>query len=98
MATLLQLKADLEDKRGTRMRMVFSGATEAHLLAEEIGMPLVPFHPLNEKLIQNAAQAKVGVILTSVRPFPGNWDNRRMYVAHSVTCAIGCVLRTATLV
>lgn len=37
MATLLQLKADIEDQRGTRMNMIFSGATEAHLLANEIG-------------------------------------------------------------
>lgn len=37
MATLLQLKAEIEELRGARMNMVFSGATEAHLLAEEIG-------------------------------------------------------------
>lgn len=40
MATLLQLKADVEDKKGTRVKMIFSGASEAHLLAEEIGMRL----------------------------------------------------------
>lgn len=38
MATLLKLKTELEDQRGVRMKMVFSGATEAHLLAQEIGM------------------------------------------------------------
>lgn len=37
MANLLILKADVEDKIGSRMKMVFSGAMEAHLLAEEIG-------------------------------------------------------------
>jgi hypothetical protein len=37
MASLLILKAEVEDKIGSRMKMVFSGATEAHLLAEEIG-------------------------------------------------------------
>ena len=37
MASLLILKAEVEDKIGSRMRMVFSGAAEAHLLAEEIG-------------------------------------------------------------
>ena len=37
MATLLQIKADVEEQKGTRMNMVFSGASEAHLLAEEIG-------------------------------------------------------------
>lgn len=47
MATLLQLKADIEDKKGTRMRMVFSGATEAHLLAEEIGKPCVKHKPVS---------------------------------------------------
>ncbi|KJA29867.1 hypothetical protein HYPSUDRAFT_126636 [Hypholoma sublateritium FD-334 SS-4] len=36
MANLLRLKLDVEDKIGSRMRMVFSGATEAHLLAKEI--------------------------------------------------------------
>lgn len=36
MANLLRLKLDVEDKIGSRMRMVFSGAMEAHLLAKEI--------------------------------------------------------------
>lgn len=37
MATLLVLKAEAEDRWGTTMRMVFSGAAEAHILAKEIG-------------------------------------------------------------
>ncbi|PBK72727.1 carbohydrate esterase family 9 protein [Armillaria solidipes] len=37
MATLLLLKGEVEDRIGSRMRVVFSGATEAHLLAPEIG-------------------------------------------------------------
>lgn len=36
MANLLIMKADVEDRIGSRMRMVFTGAMEAHLLAEEI--------------------------------------------------------------
>ncbi|KAJ6515699.1 carbohydrate esterase family 9 protein [Mycena sanguinolenta] len=36
MATLLILKAELENRFGSRMRMVFSGAAEAHILAKEI--------------------------------------------------------------
>ncbi|KAJ7228499.1 carbohydrate esterase family 9 protein [Mycena pura] len=36
MATLLILKADVENQLGSRMRMVFSGAAEAHILANEI--------------------------------------------------------------
>lgn len=90
MATLLKLKADLEDQRGTRMRMVFLDATEAHLLAEEIGKcRYMNSFCLSSKPqcygcvnpIMVLAQAKVGVILKPVRPFPANWDNRRMYVS-----------------
>lgn len=40
MVTLLKLKAEAEERWGTRMRMVFAGATEAHLLAKEIGTPI----------------------------------------------------------
>jgi len=36
MASLLIVKADVEYKIGSRMKLVFSGATEAHLLAWEI--------------------------------------------------------------
>ncbi|KAJ7178979.1 carbohydrate esterase family 9 protein [Mycena filopes] len=36
MATLLILKAEVENRLGSRMRMVFSGAAEAHILAKEI--------------------------------------------------------------
>jgi hypothetical protein len=37
MSTLLVLKNEIEELRGSIMRMVFAGATEAHLLAEELG-------------------------------------------------------------
>ena len=37
MATLIQLKKEVEALTGTKMRLVFSGASEAHLLAKEIG-------------------------------------------------------------
>lgn len=46
MATLLILKGEVEDRIGSRMRMVFSGAAEAHLIAEELGMPTELIHPL----------------------------------------------------
>ncbi|KAJ2931645.1 hypothetical protein H1R20_g5362, partial [Candolleomyces eurysporus] len=50
MASLLIMKADVEDRIGSRMRMVFSGAAEAHLLAHEIstsqvGVILNPARP-----------------------------------------------------
>jgi len=37
MATLLKLKAEVEDAKDSTMKFVFSGASEAHLLAEDIG-------------------------------------------------------------
>lgn len=36
MATLLQLKDEYEAHSGVELRLTFSGATEAHLLAQEI--------------------------------------------------------------
>ncbi|KAI0751107.1 composite domain of metallo-dependent hydrolase [Daedaleopsis nitida] len=36
MATLIKLKDEVEEKRGSYMRMIFSRATEAHILAGEI--------------------------------------------------------------
>lgn len=37
MATLLNLKAEVEDVKGSEIKLVFSGASEAHLIAEDIG-------------------------------------------------------------
>ncbi|KZP04918.1 hypothetical protein FIBSPDRAFT_1054380, partial [Athelia psychrophila] len=50
MSSLLKLKAETEERWGTTIRMVFSGATEAHLLAQEInragvGVILSPLRP-----------------------------------------------------
>lgn len=36
-ATLIVLKAEVEAKMGSKIKMTISGATEAHLLAKEIG-------------------------------------------------------------
>ena len=36
MATLLALKGEVEERLGSVMRVVFAGATEAHLIAAEI--------------------------------------------------------------
>jgi len=38
MATLLKLKAEVESVKDSTIKFVFSGASEAHLLAEDIGM------------------------------------------------------------
>lgn len=37
MALLVKVKYEVEDLRGSTMRMVFFGGAEAHLIAEEIG-------------------------------------------------------------
>ncbi|KAJ3838592.1 hypothetical protein F5878DRAFT_537213 [Lentinula raphanica] len=37
MASLIQLKTEVEEQTGHAIRMTFSGASEAHLLAKEIG-------------------------------------------------------------
>ncbi|KAH7913892.1 carbohydrate esterase family 9 protein [Hygrophoropsis aurantiaca] len=84
-ATLIQLKREVEAVKGTRIPLTITGASEAHLLAEELG------------------QAGVGVILNPARPFPANWEDRRILPgppltehsaisklqAHNVTVAIG---------
>ena len=76
MASLLILKAEVEDKIGSRMRMVFSGATEAHLLAEEIGKESCVYEYACISTV--TGNADVGVILNPARPFPVVWDQRRM--------------------
>ncbi|KAI0080817.1 hypothetical protein K474DRAFT_1636767 [Panus rudis PR-1116 ss-1] len=59
MASVLHLKTEIEEGRGSRMQIVFLGATESYILAKEI------------------AKAKVGVVLSPARGFPGTWDQRR---------------------
>jgi hypothetical protein len=43
MATLLNLKAEVEKARKSSVKLVFSGASEAHLLADDIGNTPVVF-------------------------------------------------------
>jgi hypothetical protein len=59
----MMLKKEVENKSGQSMKLTLAGASEAHLLAQEIG------------------KAGVGVILVPSRPFPGKWEQRRMYVS-----------------
>ncbi|CAE6499562.1 unnamed protein product [Rhizoctonia solani] len=51
MATLLDLKVELEDLSNSKLHLVFSGATESHLIADEIakagvGVILAPLRPM----------------------------------------------------
>jgi hypothetical protein len=60
MSTLLSLKSEYEETTGKRLKLTFSGGSEAHLLANEI------------------ARAGVSVVVTSSRPYPWLWEQRRM--------------------
>ncbi|EGO27865.1 hypothetical protein SERLADRAFT_360423 [Serpula lacrymans var. lacrymans S7.9] len=60
MASLLLLKKEVQRAHGSALRLIFAGASEAHILAEEIG------------------EADVGVIINPARPYPGEWDQRRI--------------------
>ena len=79
MSSLLKLKVETEERWGTTIRMAFSGATEAHLLAREIGKHQNVYLL---SIVDNGAallgQANVGVILSPLRPNPITWDQRRM--------------------
>lgn len=59
MAALLIMKAEIEDRKGSYMRMVFSGATEAHLLAKEISKWYVYRGDEQRFIGDQAAQASV---------------------------------------
>ncbi|KAG5648919.1 hypothetical protein DXG03_000268 [Asterophora parasitica] len=60
MATLLILKVEVEDRIGSSMRLVFSGASEAHLLAQELGPPLSNDTAL-VKLMERGVTVALGV-------------------------------------
>ncbi|KAJ7861358.1 hypothetical protein B0H14DRAFT_2741976 [Mycena olivaceomarginata] len=60
MATVLRLKTEYEAKMPYTLWITFTGASEAHLLAAEIGA------------------AHVSVILSPARPYPADWNSRRI--------------------
>lgn len=61
MATLVRLKNEVEEKRGSYMRMIFSRATEAYLLADEIGRLAYCVLPAYDGLITvNSSQQNWG--------------------------------------
>ncbi|KAH0583360.1 hypothetical protein H2248_008989 [Termitomyces sp. 'cryptogamus'] len=60
MSTVLRLKSDYDAWSGNSIRLTFTGAAEAHLLADEI------------------SHAGVSVVITSPRPYPGSWQERRI--------------------
>ncbi|CDO72361.1 hypothetical protein BN946_scf184977.g58 [Trametes cinnabarina] len=86
-ASLISLKVEVEQRLCHPIQMTLLGATEAHILAEELG------------------QADVGVIISPTRPFPEEWEKRRInpgpplsetnaiavLQAHNVTVGVGVV-------
>ncbi|PPQ72507.1 hypothetical protein CVT24_004823 [Panaeolus cyanescens] len=60
MATLIALKHEYESKHCHSLKITFAGASEAHLLADEI------------------AHAGISVIITLARPYPSDWQQRRI--------------------
>ena len=80
MATLVELKVEVEKKWGSKMRMSFVGGLEAHLIAKE----LVTSHSSPEEgnvPQQNdnfTGEHEIGVILDPPRPFPIMWSGRRV--------------------
>lgn len=58
--SLLKLKAQVDTYTGSNIRLVVSGAAEAHVLSKEL------------------AAAGVGVIVSPSRPFPEDWQSRRI--------------------
>jgi hypothetical protein len=84
MTTLLALKDEVEERLGAVMKMVFAGATEAHLIAAEISTSGHSYSPtFLIYLLGLKGKARVGVILNPARPFPATWDDRRMYARAS---------------
>ena len=62
MAALIRLKNEVEEKRGSYMRMIFSRATEAYLLASEIGPCSfvrggMSFSPLSRSSLENRSHS-----------------------------------------
>ncbi|OSD06097.1 carbohydrate esterase family 9 protein [Trametes coccinea BRFM310] len=86
-ASLISLKAEVEHRLHRTIQMTLIGATEAHLLAKELG------------------QANIGVVVSPTRPFPEEWEKRRIMPgpplsetnaiailqAHNVTVGVGVV-------
>lgn len=79
-ATLLELKSEVEEKSGTKLKLVLSRATEAHLLAPALYVPQFRMILFASLTTGSSARADVGVILVPSRPYPAVWDMARMCV------------------
>ncbi|KZT70361.1 composite domain of metallo-dependent hydrolase [Daedalea quercina L-15889] len=86
MAVLLKLKIEIEQARGSFMKLVFFGATEAHLIAEEIagakiGVILEPARPFPQ--VWDDRRILAGPPLT-------NQTSLIALIDAGVTVAVGC--------
>ncbi|KAI0766557.1 composite domain of metallo-dependent hydrolase [Irpex lacteus] len=88
-ATLIHLKGEVEESAGHSVKFVFSGATEAHLLAAEIaksgaGVILTPFHAFPK------TWEKRRVVISSLAGPPLTEKSAvATLLAHNVTVALG---------
>ncbi|KAI0797049.1 hypothetical protein C8Q75DRAFT_710125 [Abortiporus biennis] len=89
MATLLRLKADVEEQRGTRLNMIFNSAIEAHLLAKEIA-------EANAGVIMTARQVPLSWDSRRIiaRPPLTNTTAIATLVEHGVTVGLGVIEAT----
>ena len=80
MATIVQLKAEVEKKWGSKMRMSFVGGLVAHLIAKELGdFTFISGGRVTPSTNVNfTGEHEIGVILDPPRPFPIMWSGRRV--------------------
>ncbi|KAH8094913.1 hypothetical protein BXZ70DRAFT_946606 [Cristinia sonorae] len=87
MAALLRLKAEIEDKRGSQMRLVFSGASEAHILAKQIAGAKVGIILTTPRPLPGPWD---GHRILSGPPLTNNTTASTL-LEHGVTFALGCL-------
>jgi len=80
MATLVELKVEVEKKKGSKMRMSFVGGLEAHLIAKELGdfIFISGGASIPQQNVNITGEHEIGVILDPPRPFPIMWSGRRV--------------------
>ena len=85
MASLVSLKKEVEEKTGIPMKLTFAGATEAHLIADElsaagVGVIVTPTRSYVSILVpcfhRERLSAHIYIHCTQFQPY--TWDERRM--------------------
>ncbi|KAH8094912.1 hypothetical protein BXZ70DRAFT_343845 [Cristinia sonorae] len=87
MAALLRLKAEIEEQSGSQMKMVFSGASEAHILAKQLGDAKVGIIITSPRPLPGPWD---GRRILSGPPLTTN-TTAAVLLDHGVTFALGCL-------